>query len=76
MQMKKVTSYLRDLIDSSNPASSKRAMGILGWIVVMGVFIYCSVTQKQVPTGMDTFFITSAGLLGLDSITSIFKRNE
>lgn len=64
------------LLASKGTLSSKRFCGILGWIVVLGISIYCSTKEIQAPYIIDTVTITSAALLGVDSITNAFKRGK
>ena len=55
--------------------SSKRVCGVLGWLVCLGVLTYCTIKVIQAPVMVDAIIITSATLLGVDSITSIWKKN-
>ena len=66
-------SYLKDLCNSANEASSKRFAGLIGWSVCIIIMIYCALSAKEAPTVTDTVLYCSAALLGVDSITGIFK---
>lgn len=66
--------FLIKLITAHTGISSKRVCGILGWIVSLIVLIYCSIVTKQAPNMIDTVLYCCMGLLGIDSITSIWKN--
>lgn len=65
------TIFLKD----SGGISSKRVMGILGWLVVLGILIAGFICEKEIPQFAEMISIISASLLGLDSITSIWTKN-
>ena len=54
--------------------SSKRICGVLGWIISLGVMIYCAINGIQAPHMVDTVLFCCMGLLGIDSITNIWKK--
>ena len=54
--------------------SSKRICGVMGWFVCLGILIYCTIAVIQAPVMIDTIIISSTALLGVDSITNIWKR--
>lgn len=56
--------------------SSKRVAGILGWLVCIFICIYCTVLGFAAPVIIETLFYCTAALLGLDTITSIWKHRE
>lgn len=56
--------------------SSKRVCGCLGFLISIGVLIYCTVKQIEAPQFTDAFTYTCAALLGVDSITRIWKKQE
>ncbi len=62
-------------LKNSGGISSKRVMGILGWIVVLGILIAGFISEKEIPQFAEMTAIISASLLGLDSITSIWTKN-
>lgn len=75
--MKNVIQCVRSIFSAdSGSISSKRICGFIGWIVCLIITLYCSYTNKQAPEITDTVVITSAALLGVDSITGIWKRND
>ncbi len=74
----KFTEFIKEtLSDESHHISSKRVCGVLGWIVCLSVLVYCSIAVIQAPIMIDTVIVTSTALLGLDSVTDIWKgKNE
>lgn len=60
---------------NSGGISSKRLCGFAGWCVCLIVFISAFIMQKDIPDFSDMVIITSASLLGVDSITSIFTKS-
>lgn len=56
--------------------SSKRICGVIGWFVCLGILIYCTIAVIQAPVMIDTIIISSTALLGVDSITNIWKRSK
>ena len=61
-------------LNQPNSISSKRICGVLGWLLCLGVLGYCTYKDIQAPVMIDTIVITSAALLGVDSIMNIWKR--
>ena len=73
----KFISWLKGMLEAQNPISSKRVCGVLGWIICIAVILYCTIVNKQAPTIMEFFIVSVVGLLGVDSITDIWKnKNE
>lgn len=70
--MKEVIKSL--LVSTKGSLSSKRFCGVIGWIVSLIILIYCSINQLQAPNMIDTVLYCCMGLLGIDSITSIWKN--
>lgn len=56
--------------------SAKRVFGALGWISVLGVLWYCAITDTKGPEFITDVIFTSATLLGLDSVTDIWKKTK
>lgn len=54
--------------------SSKRICGVLGWLLCLEVLGYCTYNEIQAPVMVDSIVIASTTLLGVDSITNIWKR--
>ena len=72
----KIINWFKDMMDSESSVSSKRFCGVLGWLVSIGVIVYCTVTVIQAPTIMEFFILSVVGLLGVDSVTNIWKKNS
>lgn len=72
--MKKIKEYIKLMITSHSGISSKRVCGVLGFLVISFVLIYCSICGLQAPTMIDTFIWAVCMLLGIDSITGIWKN--
>lgn len=71
--MKKLKEYLRLMITSHSGISSKRVCGVLGFLVIMFVITFCTVCSIQAPAILETFIWAVCALLGIDSITGIWK---
>ena len=56
--------------------SSKRVCGFLGWIVCLFICVYCTINAIAAPVIVEMLFICSTSLLGIDSITGIWKREN
>lgn len=54
--------------------SSKRICGFIGWIVCLFIVIYCTIMIIPAPAIAEYLFICSTSLLGIDTITGIWKR--
>lgn len=72
--MKSLKEYIISMITSNSGISSKRVCGVLGFLVVLFTVIYCTITGTQAPNMIDTFIYAICLLLGIDSITSIWKQ--
>lgn len=70
----KIIKWFKDMLDAKSSVSSKRFCGVLGWLVSIGVIIYCTIHVIQAPTIMEFFLLSVVGLLGVDSITDIWKN--
>lgn len=54
--------------------SSKRLCGFIGWLCCAAVLIMCTVWDRQAPDIVSTVLYASTALLGLDSVTDIWKE--
>lgn len=72
--MKSLKEYIISMITSNSGISSKRVCGVLGFLVVLFIVIYCTITGTQAPNMIDTFIYAICLLLGIDSITGIWKQ--
>lgn len=71
--MKKIKEYIKLMITSHSGISSKRVCGVLGFLVIMFVIIFCTVSNIQAPVILETFIWAVCMLLGIDSVTGIWK---
>lgn len=72
----KILKWFKDMLDAKSSVSSKRFCGVLGWLVCIGVVIYCTLAVIQAPSIMEFFMLSVVGLLGVDSVTSIWKNKK
>ena len=72
--MQKYREYLRLMITSHSGISSKRVCGVLGFIVIAFVIIFCTVSSIEAPLILETFIWAVCTLLGIDSVTGIWKN--
>ena len=66
--------FIKSMLRGESGISSKRVCGVLGWLISIGVIVYCTATKQQAPEIMDTFILGIMGLLGIDSVTNIWKQ--
>lgn len=66
--------FIKGMFSSHSGISSKRVCGVLGWFVAIAVLLYCTVHVIQAPLMIDTFLVCCMALLGIDSITGIWKK--
>lgn len=71
--MKKVKEFIKLMITSHSGISSKRVCGVLGFLVIMFVIVFCAITSTQAPVILETFIWAVCMLLGIDSVTGIWK---
>jgi hypothetical protein len=72
--MNKIKEFLVKMVTSHSGISSKRVCGVIGFIVIVFVLIYCTINVVQAPAMIDTFIYAICILLGVDSVTGIFKN--
>lgn len=63
------------MVTAHSGFSSKRVCGVLGFVVIIFVLIYCTLMGIEAPVMVETFIYAVCALLGIDSVTSIFKGN-
>lgn len=61
---------------NSGGYSSKRIFGALGFMSVILIAFYCTITGNQSPSITVDIIYASMALLGVDSITSIWKNKN
>ena len=62
------------MITSHSGISSKRVCGVIGFLTVIGILIYCTINVIQAPIMIESFMYIICALLGIDSITGIWKK--
>lgn len=62
-------------LKNSGGISSKRVCGLLGWITCICIFICGFIMDKDIPEYGEIIAITSATMLGIDCVTSIWNKN-
>ena len=68
--------FLTKLVTAHTGVSSKRVCGILGWLIGLITLIYCTINQIEAPQMIDTLLYCCMGLLGIDSVTGIFRKQK
>mgnify|MGYP003406433903 CR=1 FL=1 len=63
---------MNTLSEGKNP-SSKRVAGCLGWAVCLAAAILGMFITIQSPGVLEMLFWSSSGLLGLDTVTNMFR---
>ena len=63
-------------VANSGGLSSKRVCGVLGWMVCLALLIISYIQQQEVNEFADYVLITSASLLGVDSLAGIFTKTD
>ena len=61
---------------NSGGLSSKRVCGVLGWIVCLVLLICSAICKFSIDEFADYVLITSASLLGVDSLQGIFTKSN
>lgn len=64
------------MFTSRSGISSKRISGFLGWMVIIAIILYCVIQSKEAPAILETFIYACIALLGIDSVTAIWKNNN
>lgn len=66
--------FVTDIFKSRSGVSSKRICGFLGWVVCLFICMWCTICVIPAPEIVEILFICSTSLLGIDSITGIWKK--
>lgn len=72
--MNKLKDFLVKMVTSHSGISSKRVCGVIGFAVIVFAVIFCTINIIQAPEIIETFIWAVCILLGVDSITDIFKN--
>lgn len=76
MKQKFWSNFKSIFLATKGSISSKRVCGVLGWLACVGVLLYCTFLTVQAPVFADSVLFATAALLGVDSVTSIWKNNK
>ncbi|MCQ2187848.1 MAG: hypothetical protein MJY73_05820 [Bacteroidales bacterium] len=69
-----MASAIKSLLSAERGSlSSKRLCGFIGWLCCAAVLIMCTVWDREAPEMVSTVLYASTALLGLDSVTDIWK---
>lgn len=68
--------FIIKMFTSESGISSKRVSGFIGWIICLFICIYCTIKNIEAPEITNLLFYCSTALLGLDSITRIWKSKN
>lgn len=68
-------SWLTVFFRDSGGFSSKRVLGILGFVTCCLIFIAAFIFKKEIPDFGELLLTVSASLVGLDSITGIWNKS-
>lgn len=72
-----MSNFLSSLLSGAKGSlSSKRFSGMIGWLVSLAVLLMCTVWDRQAPTMVASIIYASTALLGLDSVTEIWKNSK
>lgn len=66
--------YIIKILTSGTGLSSKRVVGVAAWIVCLLVLLYCTITNIQAPDFSEVVVIAASALLGVDSVTKIWRK--
>lgn len=59
---------------NSGGLSSKRILGVIGFLVCIGLLIFAFILEKEVPSFADMVLVASSSLIGVDSFKNIFSK--
>lgn len=78
--MERFLRWIKLIVTSDSGISSKRVCGVIGFLVISFVLIYCAICGLQAPLMIDAFIWAVCVLLGIDTLVSPFsskyKNNE
>lgn len=70
----RLKNFIWDTVSEGKNPSSKRVAGCLGWIVCLSASIIALFHLIPNPDIIEMLFWSSCALLGIDSVSGIFKR--
>lgn len=77
--MKSARQFWREMFSENGIGSSKRLVGSISMLIALGCIIYLTITEgctNCVEGLLQVLIITSCSLLGLSSVTSIWKGDR
>lgn len=72
----KKENFWKQIIIAHSGVSSKRICGVLGFLIVIAALIYCTLNCIQAPDMIEPFMYAICLLLGIDSVTGIWRKND
>ena len=72
----KKENFWKQIIISHSGVSSKRVCGVLGFLIVITTLIYCTLNCVQAPDMIEPFMYAICLLLGIDSVTGIWRKKD
>ena len=66
--------YIIKLLTAGTGLSSKILVGVVAWIICLLVLLYCTLANTQAPYFAEIVVITASALLGVDSVTKIWRK--
>lgn len=72
----KKENFWKQIIISHSGVSSKRVCGVLGFLIVIAALIYCTLNCIQAPDMIEPFMYAICLLLGIDSVTGIWRKKD
>ena len=72
--MRAFLKLLKQIITAGSGVSSKRVCGLLGWLVLLVCLGYATWNSTELPMVTPDFIFGTIVLLGVDSVTAIWKR--
>lgn len=70
----KFLEFIKLMLSSRSGISSKRVCGCFAWIIIAVCSIYATFSNVQTPEILNTIIYASVILLGVDSVTGIWKK--
>ena len=72
--MRAFLNLLKQIITAGSGVSSKRVCGLLGWLVLLVCLGYATWNGTELPLVTPDFIFGTIILLGVDSVTAIWKK--
>lgn len=71
--------FIKDIFSENGRGSSKRVVGAIAYLVVLICIVWLTITAGAIPIVenlLTTLVISASALLGLSSVTNIFKNKK